>query len=186
MRKGAVVLAGGVLGVACTVTTINPYGVGPFPGTASQIVGAGGGIVTANDGTTLLIPPGALTADVTVTIGIDPSPAPLRIAQTLTYGHVFGPAGQTFAVPVCVTLAYEPGLLPAGAVPTDVDVYAEHGDAGTYAVLPTLGTDPTHVTGMTTQLAEMVVGYGDVPEVDAGPDGDVCDGSDIEAGEAGL
>ena len=54
--------AGGVLLVAtaCTVQTIFPFGSAPSPGSASQIVGAGGGIVTANDGTTLFIPPQAL------------------------------------------------------------------------------------------------------------------------------
>jgi hypothetical protein len=36
---------------------------------------------------------------------------------------------------------------------------------------------------MTTQLSEMVAGFGDVSEVDAGPDGDTCDANEIEAGE---
>jgi len=186
VRKGAVFLAGGVLGVACTVTTINPYGVPPFPGTASQLVGAGGGILTTNDGTTLLIPAGALTADVTITIGLDPTPPPVAGARTLTSGHLFGPAGQTFAVPVCVTLSYEPGLLPAGGTQANVVLYSVVDDAGEYGALPTMAADPTQVTAMTTQLSEVVAGFGAATEVDAGPDSDTCDANEIEAGEAGM
>jgi hypothetical protein len=186
VKTGAVILAGGTFAVACTLQTILPYGGGPQAGTASQIVGAGGGIVTADDGTTLLIPPMALASDVTITIGLDPSPAPLTQARELAPAHVFGPEGQTFLLPVCVTLAFEPGLLPEGTTQANVVLYAMLPDAGRYAPLPTMAADPTHVTGMTTQLSETMAAVGDVLEVDAGPDGDTCDGSAIEAGEAGL
>jgi hypothetical protein len=186
VKTGAVILGGGALLFACTVQTILPYGGGAPSGTASQVVGAGGGIVTANDGTTLLIPPKALAGDVTITIGLDPAPPPLTEARSLTPTHVFGPEGQTFLLPVCVTLSYEPALLPSGASPSNVVVYATVPDAGSYAPLPTMATNGMQVTGMTTQLSEMTVGYGDVLEVDAGLDGDTCDGSDIEAGEAGM
>ena len=186
MRKAAVILGGGVFAAACTVQTILPYGSGPPAGTASQVVGAGGGVVTADDGTTLLIPPMALMNDVTITINLDPSPPPLTQARQLAPAHVFGPEGQTFLLPVCVTLAFEPGLLPAGATEANVVLYATVPDAGGYEPLPTMSADGMHVTGMTTQLSETMAAYGDVLEVDAGPDGDTCDGSDIDAGEAGM
>ncbi|HEY3818738.1 MAG TPA: hypothetical protein VGL81_16320 [Polyangiaceae bacterium] len=186
MRKGALILASGMVGVACSVTTINPYGEPPFPGTASQVVGAGGGIVTTNDGTTLLIPPNALSADVTITIGLDATPPELSVAQTVTSGHVFGPAGQTFAVPVCITLSFEPRLLPEGGTEENVVLYQTRVPGPGYGLLETMATDRTHVTGMTTSLSEVVAAFGQAREVDAGPDGDTCDGSDIEAGEAGM
>ena len=186
MKKGAVILGGGVFAVACTVQTILPYGGAPPAGTASQIVGAGGGIVTANDGTSLLIPPMALMNDVTITIDLDPTPPPLAQARSLTSGHVFGPEGQTFLLPVCVTMSYEPGLLPEGVTQANVVLYATVPDAGGYEPLPTMATDATQVTGMTMQLSEVTAAYGDVLEVDAGPDGDTCDASDIDAGEAGM
>jgi hypothetical protein len=186
VRKGAVILGGAAFVVACTVQTILPYGGAPQPGSASQVVGAGGGIVTANDGTTLLIPPMALAGDVTITIGLDPTPPPLTQARSLTPAHVFGPEGQTFLLPVCVTLSYEPGLLPEGATQSNVVVYATVPDAGGYEPLPTMATDGMHVTGMTKELSEMMAAYGDVLEVDAGLDGDTCDGSDIDSGEAGM
>lgn len=186
MKTGAVILAGGTFAVACTVQTILPYGGGPQAGTASQIVGAGGGIVTADDGTTLLIPPMALASDVTITIGLDPSPAPLTEARALTPAHVFGPEGQTFLLPVCVTLAFEPGLLPEGATEANVVLYTTLPEAGGYEPLPTMATDPDHVTGMTTHFSTVMAAYGEVLEVDAGMDGDTCDGSAIDAGEAGM
>jgi len=185
VRKGAVIVGGGALLLACTVQTILPYGGAPQAGTASQVVGASGGILTTDDGTVLLIPPLALTGDVTITIGLDPSPPPLLGPQVLTPAHVFGPDGQTFALPVCVTLAFEPALLPKGGTEENVVLYSTVPDGGVYAPLPTMAADPTHVTGMTTHFSTIMAGYGSVTEVDAGPDAETCDGSDIEAGEAG-
>ena len=183
VRKGAVILGGGALLVACTLQTILPYGGGPQPGAASQVVGASGGIVTANDGTMVLIPPMALAADVTITIGLDPSPVPLVGPQVLTPAHVFGPEGQTFAVPVCVTLSFEPELLPKGATEANVVLYSTMLDAGGYEPLESMAADATHVTGMTSHFSTIMAGYGSVTEVDAGADGASCDGSIIEAGE---
>ncbi len=180
------ILAGGALLGACTLQTIYPYGSGPQDGTAYQVVGAGGGIVTTSDGTTLLIPPAALTTDVTITIGLDPTPPALTPARAVTSGHVFGPAGQTFAVPVCITLSFEPEQLPAGTTEADVVLYQTLPDGGPYTPIPTIPASPTQITGMTTVFAEVAGGYGTALELDAGADADECDGSDIEAGEAGM
>jgi hypothetical protein len=186
VRTRVLILAGGALLAACTIQTIYPYGSGPQDGTAYEVVGAGGGIVTTSDGTTLLIPPMALTTDVTITIGLDPTPPLITQARAVTSGHVFGPQGQTFLLPVCITLSFEPEQLPAGTTEANVVLYETPPDGGVYEALPTIPASPTQVTGMTTVLSEVIGAYGSTLELDAGADADECDGSDIDAGEAGM
>lgn len=176
-----VLLALAAVAVGCTIQTIFPYGTGPAAGTASQLVGAGGGVVTANDGTSVLIPPNALASDVTITIGLEPDASPLTGATSVTVPHVFGPPGQVFALPVCVTMSFEPGLLPQGTTEQHVVLYAQAPEdaGGGYVPLPTFAADPTHVTGMTTELSTMTAGYGDAGELDD-------DGGDAGCGDANF
>ena len=182
MKRGLAILAGAAVAVGCTVTTIMPYGSDALPGTASVVVGAAGGLVAANDGTTLLIPPNALSGDITVTIALDDSTPPPAQARPLAPAHVFGPPDVTFAVPVCVTLSYERAMLPADGSPQAVVVYETLDDAGTYLALPTVAAGPTLVQGMTTSLSTMVVGYGGVLQVDAAPGDASWDPGILDAG----
>jgi len=165
---------------ACTVQTIFPFGTGPLPGSASQMVGPAGGLVTANDGTTLLIPPQALAGDVTITVALDPDTAELPGARALGAAHFLGPAGQTFSKPVCVTVSFEPALLPSGTTETNVVLYATQGDGG-YAPVTTLTADPTHVTGMISLFSTVVAAYGSAEEADASDAN--CDANQLDGGE---
>jgi hypothetical protein len=202
-----VLLLFAAVAAACSVQTIFPYGLSPSPGTASQLVGAAGAVVTANDGTSVLIPPNALATDVTITIGLEPDASPLQGAVAVTAAHVFGPAGQTFAVPVCITMAFEPGLLPSGVTEQNVVLYAqpvpatgdagdagEVGDAGDaepdagpaptgYQPLPTFAVDASVVTGMTQQFSTIIAGYGSALEV-SGDAGDAA--GNFGCGEVGT
>jgi hypothetical protein len=170
-----------LVATACTVQTIFPFGSAPLPGSASEIVGAGGGIVIANDGTTLFIPPQALPGDVTITIGLDPDTVELPDAQALAAGHVFGPPGQVFGAPACVTVSFEPALLPPGTTETSVVLYAPTEDGGGYVPVPTWTTDATHVTGTVSQLSTLVAAYGSAKEQDASVAS--CDASVLDAGD---
>jgi len=176
-------VAGAVVAVACSIQTIFPYGTAPQPGTASQTVGAGGGIVTADDGTSLFIPPNALSTATTITIALAPQPDNLPQATALGAAHVFGPPGQIFAKPVCITASFEPERLPAGVSENSVVLYVSGGDAAPFVPLPTMAASPTQVTG-TTDLFEgpVVVGYGAALETDAGMGN--CDANQLDAEEA--
>jgi hypothetical protein len=180
VRKALAIVGGAAIIVACTVQTIFPYGTAPLPGSATQLVGAAGGLVTANDGTTLFIPPQALAGDVTITIALDPDKAELSQAQALGAAHVLGPSGQAFSKPVCVTLSFEPALLPQGTTETSVVLYAALEDGG-YAALPTLTSDPTHVTATVSQFSTIVAAYGSAQEVDASDAN--CDATELEEAE---
>jgi hypothetical protein len=107
-----VALSLAVLATACgggddAPATPNPT---PEPG----VVGPAGGTVTAANGNVrLVVPAGAVPADVrlTATPVADPEPSDKTIGGTV---HQFGPSGTQFAVPVTVSLKYAPAQLPAG------------------------------------------------------------------------
>jgi hypothetical protein len=171
------------VGLAC-VQTVFP--LGPPNGTASETIGPNGGLIATNEGTTLIVPPEALDASVTITVGLNPSPPPLTQATALTSAHVFTPEGQTFGVPVCVTLSYEPELLPAGVTGQNVFLYSAPQDSGAYVAIPSLAVDSTHVMGMTTHFSNVFAAYGGEGGQELGPDAgcELLDAGD--GGEAGM
>ncbi len=175
------VLAVVALGAACVPTILLP--VNPPNGGASQEVDPSGGVVTTDEGTTLVVPAYALDADITVTIALDPDAVAPAGLTPVTAAHVFGPEGQTFGTPVCITLAFQPGLLPDGTTQQNVVLYSApiDGGPGSFVPMPTVGTDPTHVTGMTTHFSIVYAAYGgDAGELPP----DAAEG--CEAGEGGA
>ncbi len=134
----------------------------------SQVVGTAGATVTAQDGTQVTIPPGALAGDVTITIVLNPSAPPLTQGTSLAAPHQFGPEGQQFLKPVSVTLAFPPQNLPAGATEQQVVVYAAPAGSSDYQVLPTTIVDATHVAGQTTHFSNICPGVPHTPSGDGG------------------
>ena len=124
----------------------------------SQVVGAAGGTVSAPDGTQVVIPAGALSSDVTITIALNESAPALTQALSVAPAHVFGPEGQTFAKPVSVTLPFQPANLPSGATEKDLAVYTAPQGSSAYEALPTTIKDATHVTGQATHFSNMCPG----------------------------
>jgi hypothetical protein len=167
-----------VVVAACVPTILLQNG--PPAGGASQVVDQSGGVVTTNEGTTLVIPPGALTAQTTITITLVPDATAPSGVMPVTAVHQFGPEGQTFLVPVCITLAFEPELLPAGTTEQDVVLYSAPQDGGPsdYQPMTTSAADPSHVIGMTTHFSNVVAAYGGAQELP--PDAGVvsCDAGD--------
>jgi hypothetical protein len=165
---------------ACAPTIVANPGAGA--GSASQVVDATGATITTDDGTILVIPPGAVTQPVTITIGLSSSPVPLTQATAVTAAHVFGPA-QTFSAQVCITLAFEPELLPDGLTAQDVVLFAAATGSGNYQPLPTSVIDASHVMGTTNQFsATIFAAYNGAAHADA-DGGATCDASD--GGEGG-
>jgi uncharacterized delta-60 repeat protein len=98
------------------VVTPPPPPPPPPPGT---LVGAAGGTVTGPNGTTVVIPAGALSSEVRIlieqtSVGAPALPSGFAVAG-LTFA--FTPHGTTFAVPVTITLPFDPALVPAGRSP---------------------------------------------------------------------
>lgn len=136
--------------------------------TTSQTVGATGGTVTASDGTSVVIPAGALPGDVVITIALNGQAPPLTVAQSVAPAHVFGPEGQQFAKPIQVTLAFDPANLPQGATAADLVVYTAPQGSSNYQPLPTTVADASHVTGTTTHFSNMCPGWTPPTSVDGG------------------
>lgn len=182
---GFALVAAGVAVVACVQTVLSL----PLPpGSDSEVIGTGGGTLTTSEGTVLVVPPGALDANVTITVAENPSPPLLTQAVAITPAHTFGPEGQKFSKPVCITLPYEPEQLPPGMTGQNVFLYSAPVDSGMYQVVPSLAVDPTHVMGMTTHFCNVFVAYADAgPELPldaacAEPDADAAE-PDADAAE---
>ena len=94
-----------------------PPSTPPLPGT---VIGPAGGTVTGPTGVSVVIPAGALTTDVRISITQSASNAPALPTGFSVSGQTFSftPHGTKFAVPVTMTLPFNPALVPAGGVPT--------------------------------------------------------------------
>ncbi|MGH8186009.1 MAG: hypothetical protein ACREUC_05565, partial [Steroidobacteraceae bacterium] len=86
---------------------------------AGMIVGAAGGTVFGPSGAKVVIPPGALSADTTIAIEQTSTGSPALHGGFAAFGQMFAfmPHGITFAVPVTVTVPFDPDAVPAGATP---------------------------------------------------------------------
>lgn len=118
-------LAGLVLAVILAACGSSGGGGGTADGTS---IGANGGTVTSADGkATLVIPPGALSQDVNISITpYQPQPGdPPAIPGTAYY---FNPTGTQFALPLTLTVAYDPAQLPPGTDETTLRIYKLHPD----------------------------------------------------------
>jgi len=117
----------------------------------SLVIGEAGGKIFASDGTSVEIPPGALSASTTITITPDPTaPAPAPGVWVGT-PFDFGPEGTQFAKPVTVTMTFSPSLVPK----KDPEVVIETAPAGStsYTSLGGTLTDATHVSAPTSHFS---------------------------------
>jgi hypothetical protein len=138
----ALVLDGG-----CAKPSLPP----PTTTTTTKTIGAAGGTVVASDGTKIEVPAGALHTDTAITI-TPAADAPDPPAGTVAVGqaYVFGPEGTTFAVPVTVTLAFDPAKVPTFS---DVVIMTAPVTATEYTSLATKVVDATHVSAETPHFS---------------------------------
>ncbi|HKQ14213.1 MAG TPA: hypothetical protein VJT80_12330 [Steroidobacteraceae bacterium] len=92
----------------------------PPPPPANTGIGTAGGTVTGASGAKVVIPAGALTANVDIQVHQTSSGAPALPAGVTPAGAMFAftPHGTTFAVPATITVPFDPALVPGGATPT--------------------------------------------------------------------
>ncbi len=82
-------------------------------------IGAAGGTVTGPNGSKVEIPSGALAVVTQIAVDQTSAGAPPLPAGLTPIGQMFAftPHGTTFAVPVTITMPFDPGAVPAGATP---------------------------------------------------------------------
>jgi hypothetical protein len=82
-------------------------------------IGPAGGTVLGPNGSKIEIPPGALTSNVQIAIAQSSTGSPPLPTGFTTAGSIFAltPHGTTFAVPVTVTLPFDPAAVRTGITP---------------------------------------------------------------------
>lgn len=114
----------GFLGAGLTALLLLPAGC-TGPGSTgddddqnSAVIGPSGGVVSDNSGAQVELPEGALNAEVTVELIRGAADGP-DLAGRVALGEVFAllPHGTSFAVPVTITIPFDPALVPAGQTP---------------------------------------------------------------------
>lgn len=109
------------IGTVFLLLILNACGGGGGGGgdATTATIGAAGGTVTGPNGAKVVIPAGALTTDTTINIAqITTSTAALPAGFSVSgQTFAFTPHGTTFAVPVTMTLPFNPALVPAGITP---------------------------------------------------------------------
>ncbi len=165
--------------IAAALVVLSACGGG---GAYEQELGTNGGTVSTPDGVTIHVPAGALAQP--TTISVTPAPdAPTPGGVTLVGApYTFGPEGTQFAVPVAVTLPYDPAKLPAGFAPSSLTIYTAHVGTSEYTPLATAIVDATHVWAYTTHFSTFLVGAGQAGASDGGPQ----DGGSPACAAAGL
>ncbi|MFT4101619.1 MAG: Calx-beta domain-containing protein [Burkholderiaceae bacterium] len=94
----------------------------------SAVIGPSGGTLATPGGASIVIPPGALDADTTIGIEQNAAGSPVQPSGLAAAGAMlaFTPHGARFAVPVTVTLPFDPGSVPSGSAPALVKTNAQN------------------------------------------------------------
>lgn len=137
-------------------------GGGDDPPPPANQVGPAGGTVSGPNGTRVVVPAGALSAPVVITITPTAArPLPPGM-QGLGSTYDLGPTGTSFALPVTVTLPLDPTQVPAGArILMLHELHVAGGDA--WEALPGLALGATSVSAQTTSFSHTTLTLGASP-----------------------
>src|SRR3954470_7734062 len=82
-------------------------------------IGSSGGTVTEASGAKVVIPAGALTQDTAIAVTQTSAGAPALTSGVTPFGptYAFTPHGTSFALPVTITVPFDPSSVPAGTTP---------------------------------------------------------------------
>lgn len=153
MSVAARVLGIGVL-VALAGWGCTPPGSTVDRNKVSLVVGAGGGTLSHPAGAKLIVPPGALSAEVELSIeGVD-APA-IEGAPALGQGFKLGPDGQTFLAAVQLVVPWSEAKLPSGTASADLRVMIAPDGASAFSELPT-SADGATLLASTTHFSTVV------------------------------
>src|SRR6185503_9132317 len=86
------------------------------PAPAPSGIGAAGGTVTEASGAQVVIPANALSTATNIAVTQTSAGAPALPAGVTAYGPIYAltPHGTSFAVPVTITVPFDPTLVPPG------------------------------------------------------------------------
>lgn len=153
----------------------NPNGMVDPPVDGQGQVDAAGGTVALEGRANVVVPPGALTTEITITIETAATPANLAARGAIGQAYRYGPNGQLFGVPVTVSIFLPSDAL--GTTPLDQLTLLSTGGAAGNAV-ETLteiqrqaAAGGVNIIGKTTHFSVIVPAVTNLPPTaDAGPD----------------
>jgi hypothetical protein len=143
-------------------------GSGTSSSSVAQTIGPAGGTATVSSGpiagAAIVVPAGALSSDVVITIapGSDVASTVVQV-QGAGPAVSFGPSGQTFSADVTLTIPFDPQSLPAGFLVGDIIVLVLEDGASTVTQLSPTSVDLINnlvtftLSGFTTCQAALVV-----------------------------
>jgi hypothetical protein len=112
----------------------------------TKTVGAAGGTVMQNDGTSVQIPMNALSMSANITITTVTATAPAGFVL-VGPAYDFGPDGTTFAQPVTITLPFDTNKIPSGKSAADIRIFTAPRGSTNYTMLTTtLGSGSVSTT----------------------------------------
>jgi hypothetical protein len=136
--------------------------------TFQNTIGPAGGSVTTSDGTSVVIPVGAVAQDTVITISPSVFLPAIPTVTLIGPAYDFGPAGLVFAKPVSVTLPFDPARIPTGTTNPPAVFESTLGSASTFEAHGGQSVDSTHVAALDiTHFSTFVAG---VPSASIGTD----------------
>jgi hypothetical protein len=141
--------------LACGSST-GPTPTEPDPNAASSSIGAAGGQVALDDGSSISVPSGALQSSVNITIEADATAKAPSLGTQVGQVYLLGPEGQQFSYAVTVTIPVDPTLIPPGDSIRDVVVYTAPRDKDDYVPLVTKVVDSQTVSVETLHFSHFV------------------------------
>jgi uncharacterized delta-60 repeat protein len=113
--------------------------------------------VVGPNGAKVVIPPGALATDTTITIEQTSAGSPPLPGGVTAFGPMFAltPHGTTFAVPVTLTVPFDPASVPAGVTPT---LYKTNAAMSGFDPVPGATVDGASMTAQVTSFSLEIVG----------------------------
>src|SRR5262249_42666577 len=91
-------------------------------------------------------------------ITVGPEANPVTITGVVLVGDTyrFGPEGTQFAVPVTVTLAFDPSKLSGGTTASDITIMTAPVGSSSFTPLETTSVDATHVSAQVSHFSDFV------------------------------
>lgn len=126
---------------------------GGAPVVTSMTIGSNGGTLVTPDGVVLVIPAGALAADTTISIARVTDNAPVDVVSDV---FDLQPDGTEFAVPVELTIPYDPAKL-GGNPPSDLAIASFNGAGFTGAGWTLIDGAPAKATAYITHFSPWAV-----------------------------
>lgn len=128
---------------------------------AAAGIGPAGGTVAGPSGAQVVVPAGALAASTAIAVAQTSVGAPSLPAGVHAAGAVFAftPHGTTFAVPVTLTVPFDPATVPAGATP---QLYKTDATQSAWNPVPGATVAGSSMSGAVGGFSYAVVGWPDV------------------------